>query len=115
MDLLNTLPKNVINDINGYALYIKDYLEKLNIKYSLFLFGSIAKFNYSSTSDIDLLLLVDIEFDNIRECKKFKYELLFDSPSLSRELDLKVYSRNHFNSTTNFFENSIKRDLIELR
>lgn len=115
MNVLDKLPRKVINDVDCYASYISDYMSHFNFEYKLFLFGSISKFNYTDDSDIDLLLLINRDFESIRDCKKFKYALLYDCPNLDRELDLKVYSMNHFYSTDNFFENSIKSDLVRVR
>lgn len=114
LDVLNRLPNSVLGDIKDYVNCIKVYLSNLDISYDLYLFGSIAKFNYNEDSDIDLLLIVDKDFSSIKECKKFKYSLLYDMPCLDRELDLKVYSKNKFFSTDNFFENDIKKDLVKV-
>lgn len=114
MNVLNRLPKKVVNNINYYADYISNYLNENKIDFSLFLFGSISKFDYNDDSDIDLLLLLEKDYSK-RECRDIKIEMLYDLDDKGRELDLKVYSKNHFYSTDNYFENSIQKDLVRLR
>lgn len=113
MTVLDKLPKKVIDNINYYVDYITKYLNENEIDFSLFLFGSISKFDYNDDSDIDLLLLLDKDY-TIKECRDIKFAMLYDLCDRGRELDLKVYSKNHFYSTDNYFENSIQKDLVKL-
>lgn len=94
-------------------------VKKATIKndYEIYLFGSIAKGKYSKNSDIDILILINEE-KNLKELRVLRHliEDEIENLKLTRDVDIKVYSKNRFLELTNkiSFEQSILNDLINI-
>lgn len=90
-------------------------ISKLNIKAELYLFGSISKGKYKKTSDIDLLILLDSP--SITKAEKINILEVFDTAYLDYNLmdvDVKIYLREDFFKSDNYFERSVIQDLVPL-
>ena len=77
----------------------------------ILLFGSIAKGKYRSSSDIDILILVD-QNKTISELRKLRHELEddIDNLNLSRNVDRYIELSREIS-----FEQDIVKDLIDIR
>ena len=84
----------------------------------ILLFGSIAKGKYRSSSDIDILILVD-QNKTISELRKLRHELEddIDDLNLSRNVDIKLYNKDRYIELSReiSFEQDIVKDLIDIR
>ena len=84
----------------------------------ILLFGSIAKGKYRSSSDIDILILVD-QNKTISELRKLRHELEddIDALNLSRNVDIKLYNKDRYIELSReiSFEQDIVKDLIDIR
>lgn len=84
----------------------------------ILLFGSIAKGKYRSSSDIDILILVD-QNKTISELRKLRHELEddIDNLNLSRNVDIKLYNKDRYIELSReiSFEQDIVKDLIDIR
>lgn len=84
----------------------------------ILLFGSIAKGKYRSSSDIDILILVD-KNKTISELRKLRHELEddIDNLNLSRNVDIKLYNKDRYIELSReiSFEQDIVKDLIDIR
>lgn len=84
----------------------------------ILLFGSIAKGKYRSSSDIDVLILVD-KNKTISELRKLRHELEddIDNLNLSRNVDIKLYNKDRYIELSReiSFEQDIVKDLIDIR
>ena len=105
-------------EIIKYSDLIKSILE--NYRIEIYLFGSIAKGNYSKNSYIDLLVILNsIELSardkKVLRCKirDLAVDLEIDD-NLSKELDCKVYGEIDFNRSSihSNLEKQIARDLV---
>ena len=84
----------------------------------ILLFGSIAKGKYRTSSDIDILILID-DNKSISELRKLRHELEddIDALNLSRSVDIKLYNKNRYIELSKeiSFEGDIVKDLIDIR
>ncbi|MFP4490898.1 MAG: nucleotidyltransferase domain-containing protein [Spirochaetaceae bacterium] len=105
--------------IDSYIQEIINILSKMNIK-EIILFGSINNGNFDEESDIDLLVIMDInEIPKTYEEKmKMKLELRKAIRTINRKvaIDLLVYTKKEFEiikkEGNNFFQNIIKNGKI---
>jgi uncharacterized protein len=102
-------------EIDSYIQEIINKLSKLNIK-EIILFGSMNNGNFDEESDIDLLIILDIDKipETYEEKMKMKLELRKAIRTINRKvaIDLLVYTKKEFElikkEGNNFFQNIIK-------
>lgn len=100
---------------DSYIQEIINKLSKLNIK-EIILFGSMNNGNFDDESDIDLLIILDIDKipETYEEKMKMKLELRKAIRTINRKvaIDLLVYTKKEFElikkEGNNFFQNIIK-------
>lgn len=84
----------------------------------IYLFGSYAKRKIKPSSDIDILVLLDEELDktSIRKLKWQVEEYIEEVLQFEYEVDLKIYTKKHFESSkeTLGFESDIATYMIRL-
>ena len=101
--------------IDNYLEEIIDKLSKFNIK-EIILFGSINTGSYDEESDIDLLIILDIDKipSTYEEKMEMKLELRKAIRTINRKvaIDLLVYTKKEFEiikkEGNNFFQDIIK-------
>jgi len=102
-------------EIDQYLEHIVDSLKNLDVK-EIILFGSINDGHYDDESDIDLLVILDIDKipQSYEEKMKMKLEIRKAIRSINREvaIDLLVYTKKEYEILkqrgSNFFQNIIK-------
>ena len=102
-------------EIDSYIQEIINKLSKMNIK-EIILFGSMNNANFDEESDIDLLIILDIDKipKTYEEKMKMKLELRKAIRTINRKvaIDLLVYTKKEFEllkkEGNNFFQNIIK-------
>lgn len=102
-------------ETDSYIQEIINKLSKLNIK-EIILFGSMNNGNFDDESDIDLLIILDIDKipETYEEKMKMKLELRKAIRTINRKvaIDLLVYTKKEFEiikkEGNNFFQNIIK-------
>lgn len=111
---INELRDDYRDKIQSICNSIVRFDNNLNI----YLFGSYAKGKVSQNSDIDLLILLNRDF-NLKQCRDYKFKLeehLYDDLDEIYDLDLKVYTEDVFNNLSKKigFENHIKEYMINI-
>ncbi|WP_138206751.1 nucleotidyltransferase family protein [Haloimpatiens lingqiaonensis] len=113
-DVIYSLDEDLRKDIIKVKNLILSKLEKPKI----FLFGSIAKGNYSKYSDIDLLVLIPSN-KSIKELRSLRHELedYIEDLNIERDVDIKVYNASRYEELClePCFEKDILKDLIDIR
>lgn len=102
--------------ISIYFHKFKNIISKLNLDAEIYLFGSVAKGQYNKNSDLDLLVLLDVP--SIEKLTRIEILEVFDLAYLDYKLmdvDVKIYSRDKFFNSNNYFEKSIVSDLVPLK
>jgi len=102
-------------EIDSYIQELINKLSKMNIK-EIILFGSMNNANFDEESDIDLLIILDIDKipETYEEKMKMKLELRKAIRTINRKvaIDLLVYTKKEFEllkkEGNNFFQNIIK-------
>ena len=102
-------------EIDSYIQELINKLSKMNIK-EIILFGSMNNANFDEESDIDLLIILDIDKipKTYEEKMKMKLELRKAIRTINRKvaIDLLVYTKKEFEllkkEGNNFFQNIIK-------
>jgi len=102
-------------EIDQYLEHIVDSLKNLDVK-EIILFGSINDGHYDDESDIDLLVILDIDKipQSYEEKMKMKLEIRKAIRSINREvaIDLLVYTKKEYEILkqrgSNFFQDIIK-------
>jgi len=102
-------------EVDTYLENIVAALKELNIK-EIILFGSINEKRYDNESDIDLLVILDIDKipQTYEEKMKLKLEIRKAIRDINRKvaIDLLVYTKKEFEELkkrgNNFFQNIIK-------
>ncbi|MGL4799644.1 MAG: nucleotidyltransferase domain-containing protein [Cellulosilyticaceae bacterium] len=96
---------------------VRDYIHTAIQVEAIYLYGSIAKGCYTKRSDIDLLVLLNGEYD-IRKLRELRHLLEdgIDTLALGMEVDLKVYTTSRYAELCKVpcFEQAIQKDLIDI-
>lgn len=113
MNFLN-IPQAYFERVTTIYELIKEDLPDSHI----YLFGSYAKRKIKPTSDLDFLILIDEGLDK-KALKKIKWSLeekIEDSIQFSYEVDLKLYTQEHFEKSLSYngFEQEINQYMIKL-
>lgn len=113
MNFLN-IPQIYIERIQHVYKIVKSELPESEI----YLFGSYAKRKIKTTSDMDVLVLItdDLTKKELKEIKWHIEEIIETSVNFEYEVDLKIYTKDHFNSSsaTIGFESEIAKYMIRL-
>ena len=104
-------------EIDQYLEHIVDSLKNLDVT-EIILFGSINDGHYDDESDIDLLVILDIDKipQSYEEKMKMKLEIRKAIRSINREvaIDLLVYTKKEYEILkqrgSNFFQDIIKNE-----
>lgn len=100
------LPERFINNIKEILLILTATLND-NLS-EIILFGSCARGEIKTGSDIDLLIITHVPIDTHKARGEIR-DLLDDY-----NVDLVFYSKEMFQDATSLFVNNIKRDMISL-
>jgi len=105
--------KNIISKTLGVEFKLKVLVDKLNTIEIAFIFGSLAKNKENANSDIDLMLIGEVNQDLlIEEVGKLEEEL-------NREINYHIYNKNEFvkkiKAKNNFIINVISEPFITLK
>lgn len=84
----------------------------------IYLFGSYAKRKIKTSSDMDILVLMNTDCSKL-ELKQLKWDLeeqIEEETQFEYEVDLKIYTTEHFNKSKQHigFEHEISRYMIRL-
>lgn len=117
IDKLNLFPKlseelkNIIDILSSI---------KLEYKFEVYLFGSFVKRKVKSSSDIDLLFLLDtndnLDKKQLRDIRWYIEDMITDKFT-DRDVDVKLYTKNTFNTVSNSalcFESMIMEYMVQL-
>lgn len=109
------MPDNVSSIIYGFALKAKELLGSRLSK--VILYGSYARGDYRENSDVDVMLLVKMNDDEIKNSISEIYDLAYDI-ELEREVHISVVMKNeeqfeYWEDTLPFYRN-VRREGIEI-
>lgn len=97
---------------------VKDVVVNVLEDCEIYLFGSIAKGKYKKESDIDILILTDLNKTK-KELRVIRHNIedIIDKLKISRDIDIKLYNKeNYYILTENpCFEREILSDLIDIK
>lgn len=105
---LNEILKKYVNDVQGlYGSRLK----------AVILYGSYARGDFESNSDIDIMILVDLSDEDIIRKRHFLSDMTFDY-NFDNDLEIMPIVKNleHFNKWVRSypFYNNIKKEGVEL-